>query len=206
MNKDEMQDTFTGGINEFPDSVNRLRYSEGDTGAEDILLGDKEDQPVQRPNFRETSKPLATVFDVTVFDVAEYILQRLGRMSTMKLQKLVYYCQAWSLVWDERPLFNEPIEAWANGPVVPKLFYFHRGMFDIEKISIGNPSLLSKEERSTINAVLDFYGKKSAQWLIDLSHDENPWQEARRGLPESSRGSRIISHESMANYYSSLRP
>lgn len=42
-----------------------------------------------------------------VSDVAAYILQKHGRMTTMKLQKLVYYSQAWSLVWDEKPLFQE---------------------------------------------------------------------------------------------------
>lgn len=58
----------------------------------------------------------------TVFDVAEYILQKLGEVTTMKLQKLVYYCQAWSLVWDEQPLFEDDFQAWANGPVCPALF------------------------------------------------------------------------------------
>jgi uncharacterized phage-associated protein len=64
-----------------------------------------------------------------VFDVAGYILQQKGQVTTWKLQKLVYYSQAWSLVWDERPLFQERIEAWANGPVCPDLYQVHRGAF-----------------------------------------------------------------------------
>lgn len=51
-----------------------------------------------------------------VFDVAKYILVQRGEMSTMKLQKLCYYCQAWSLVWDDKPLFEEEFQAWANVP------------------------------------------------------------------------------------------
>ena len=47
----------------------------------------------------------------TVFDVAKYILEKKGTMSTMKLQKLCYYSQAWSLVWDDQPLFNEDFES-----------------------------------------------------------------------------------------------
>ena len=58
-----------------------------------------------------------------VKDVAQYILEKQGDMTTIKLQKLVYYCQAWALVWTEAPLFEEKIEAWANGPVTPELFY-----------------------------------------------------------------------------------
>ena len=55
-------------------------------------------------------------------DVAAYILKKCGNMSHMKLQKLMYYAQAWSLVWDEEPLFPERIEAWVNGPVVRPLY------------------------------------------------------------------------------------
>ena len=50
-------------------------------------------------------------------------------MSTMKLQKLCYYSQAWALVWDDAPLFNEDFQAWANGPVCPELFYKAQGNY-----------------------------------------------------------------------------
>ena len=150
-----------------------------------------------------------TVVNVTgeiafVFDVAAYIVGKLGPMSSMKLQKLVYYCQAWSLVWDEASLFSETIEAWANGPVIPELFSYHRGQFTISEILIGNVDNLNANQIETIDAVLDFYGKKQAQWLIDLSHSEKPWQSARKGLPENVSSNREISIESMAEYYSSI--
>ena len=64
-----------------------------------------------------------------VFDLALYILQVAGEMTTLRLQKLIYFCQAHALVWDDEPIFYEPIEAWANGPVVRELFNFHRGMY-----------------------------------------------------------------------------
>ncbi len=141
---------------------------------------------------------------VCVFDVAAYILEKKGSMSTMKLQKLVYYSQAWSLVWDEKPLFKEPIEAWANGPVVRTLFDFHRGMFDISSMPLGNSRLLNQEQCETVDAVLDYYGDKSAQWLIELTHLEDPWLEARKGLLGLERGNRVISWDSIAEYYSSI--
>ena len=64
-----------------------------------------------------------------VYDVAKYVLKKLGSMSTMKLQKEVYYCQAWSLGWDGKSLFDEDFQAWANGPVCPELFSRHKGLF-----------------------------------------------------------------------------
>jgi uncharacterized phage-associated protein len=141
---------------------------------------------------------------LSVFDVGAYIQRKLGSVSAMKLQKLAYYCQAWSLVWDEKPLFKENIEAWVNGPVIKELFNHCRGNFIVDKVLIGNPDLLDAQQRETVDAVLNFYGEKTAQWLIDLSHSERPWQQAREGLSENERSSRIISYESMAEYYSSL--
>ncbi|MEA1884476.1 MAG: DUF4065 domain-containing protein, partial [Thermotogota bacterium] len=102
------------------------------------------------------------------------------------------------------PLFQEKIEAWANGPVVRDLFYFHRGQFSISSIPIGNPDLLNDVQKETVDAVLEFYGNKSAQWLIDLSHQEEPWQEARRGISPNAASHRIIRIDSIAEYYSSL--
>jgi uncharacterized phage-associated protein len=64
-----------------------------------------------------------------VYDVAAYVLHKYGRMTAMKLQKLLYYSQAWSLVWDEKPLFRARIEAWADGPIVREVYREHRGDF-----------------------------------------------------------------------------
>ncbi len=140
----------------------------------------------------------------SVHDVAARILQKQGRMSAMKLQKLVYYCQAWSLVWDDRPLFAEQIEAWANGPVVPALYNEHRGQFDVDCWPIGNPAKLDDNELETIDCVLNFYGEHNAQWLSDLTHAERPWRDARVGLDDGERGNHVITLESLMEFYSSL--
>ena len=144
---------------------------------------------------------------VSANDVAAYILRKKGGpISAMKLQKLVYYCQAWSLVWDDRPMFSEPIEAWANGPVVPVLYEQHKGRFQIESWPSGDPSKLDKDARETADIILETYGRKNAQWLSDLTHREKPWMAAREGLSVGERGSKVISLESMSEYYSSLPP
>lgn len=141
----------------------------------------------------------------SVFDVAAYILRKLGPMTTMKLQKLCYYAQAWSLVWDEEPLFNEKIEAWANGPVVPVLYEVHKGMFKITAASLpkGDPEVFSDAQRETMDLVLGEYGDKPSKWLIDLTHMEAPWKDARHGLPDGVPGYSEITHAAMAEFYSS---
>jgi uncharacterized phage-associated protein len=139
----------------------------------------------------------------TCFDVAEYILQQLGPLTTWKLQKLVYYCQAWSLVWDEEPLFDECIEAWSNGPVIPELYDYHRGQFIIDSVP-GDPDNLEEYQKDTIDSVLESYGDSSAQWLSDLTHMEEPWNEARQGLEIGEPCRNEITLSSMHEYYSSL--
>ena len=154
--------------------------------------------------WKESQNPDPEPPKIQVFDVAAYILAKMGAMTTMKLQKLVYYSQAWSLVWDEAPLFEEAIEAWANGPVVRELFDYHRGMYEISAMPLGNPRLLNQEQQETVDAVLEYYGDKSAQWLIELTHMEDPWKQARRGLQPLERGNRLMSLDTIADYYSSL--
>jgi len=141
-----------------------------------------------------------------VFDVAKYILQKQGTMTTMKLQKLVYYCQAWSLVWDEKPLFTEKVQAWASGPVVRELYDEHKGRFAISGIAKGDISNLTKEQKATIEAVLKAYCDKSAQWLADLTHMEKPWNDARLGYAPGDNCESEIALASMAEYYSSMLP
>ena len=154
--------------------------------------------------FEENKTVAVSNAHVSVFDVAAYILDRIGTISTIKLQKLVYYCQAWSLVWDDAPLFSEKIEAWVNGPVVRELFTFHRGSFLMSSVPIGSIGRLSKTQKETIDAVIKYYGKKTGQELVDISHLEDPWQIARKGLKQDERGENEISLESMAEYYLSI--
>src|SRR5262245_41409126 len=103
------------------------------------------------------------------------------RVSAAQEQRLEYHplaCQAWSIVWDDEEIFPEEIEAWKNGPVVRRLWDAHRGQYRVGQISGGNPDALTEAQRETVGLVLEFYGNKSAQWLSDLTHMEDPWKKA----------------------------
>ena len=140
-----------------------------------------------------------------VFDVAKYILERSGPMSSKKLQKLCYYCQAWSMVWTDQPLFDEEFHAWANGPVCRELFFKTQGQFRVRaEDETGGYGNLTEDEKDTINHVLDYYGDKDAQWLSQLTHMEAPWKSARENVPAGAGSDNLITKESMAMYYGSL--
>lgn len=141
-----------------------------------------------------------------VQDVAAYILRRQGAMSAMKLQKLVYYAQAWSIARHGRVLFHQRIQAWAHGPVVRELFDLHRGQFVVSSLPGGRPEVLSADERRHIDGVLLSYAHLSADTLSSMTHRERPWVDARSGIPAGARSWAEISHESMRRYYGVRQP
>ena len=142
----------------------------------------------------------------SVFRLANYILGKQGPMTAMKLQKLLYYSQAWSLVWDEKTIFSKKIKAWANGPIIPEVYQRHKGKFKLEKnfFSSKKKADFTTEQQETIHAVLKGYGNKSAFYLSELTHQEDPWKNARQGIKPGERSNIEITHASMAEYYSSL--
>ncbi len=142
----------------------------------------------------------------SVLDVARYVIKAKHPITTMKLQKLVYYCQAWSLAWDEMPLFPEDFEAWANGPVCPQLYEKHRGLFRLYDDFLNNvPDYAFMDaETDTMDSVLNHYGDKSPEWLSQLTHMEYPWKAARGDTPLGEPCHNIITKESMMDYYGGL--
>lgn len=141
-----------------------------------------------------------------VADVAALVMQSLESASTMKLQKLLYYCQGWHLAWEGEPLFDEAIEAWANGPVVRDIYNRHRGRFMLSHPwpAEGNPGRLGVHESESVEAVVDMYGDWSARQLALATHRERPWIEARRGLTPGSRGNNEIDLEVMLDFFTGL--
>jgi uncharacterized phage-associated protein len=139
---------------------------------------------------------------VNVFDVAKYILHAIGeKISTMKLQKLCYYCQAWHLAWYGESLFPENFERWDNGPVCKELFNVHRGWFticedEIKKKYLGGKQL-SLDEIRTIDQILEDYGMYNGAQLSEIAHGEDPWKNTPKG--------EVIPNEVMEEYYKNLK-
>lgn len=141
----------------------------------------------------------------SVHDVAAYILSKKSPITALKLQKLVYYSQAWSLVWDQDELFPEEFLAFANGPVVYELWNQYRSQFNILNSTCGSPEMLTPVQRETIDVILDSYGNLSASQLSLLTHSEDPWKIARNGIADLEPSSEVITKTSMAEYYSQVQ-
>jgi uncharacterized phage-associated protein len=146
------------------------------------------------------------------FDVADFLVCNAGHpeyeisdLTPLKLQKLLYYCQAWSLVFRNSPLFIDRIEAWVHGPVVPRVYHKYKE-FGCSPIS-GHRSLKSSATADVLKIlekVLKSYGRKNGRFLEHLTHSELPWKLARKGLEPMQKSQRVISLDWMKSYYSSF--
>jgi len=134
-------------------------------------------------------------------DVARYILDNFGDMTTMKLQKLVYYCQAYCLAWYYRPMFDEKVRAWTNGPVVYELFNEHRGIHIINSndLEAGNPHNLGEEERDVIESVCEAFQGLTGWELRNRTRKEDPWVDNFR--EEDTWHNVEIPQEQMKQFY-----
>ena len=141
-------------------------------------------------------------------DIARYFLCRVDReagdtISPLKLQKLVYYAQAWSLVFRNKPLFFQDIEAWVSRPIICDVWdeykpYHYRDIPPPEELEIK----FAKDEVEVLEEVWDAYGELSARHLKELTHSETPWLNARKDLEPAQPSNNIISQSDMKAFYS----
>lgn len=148
----------------------------------------------------------------TAFDVARCLIDIAASeeepeyLSHLRLQKLLYYTQAWSLALRGKPMFEDQIEAWANGPVVRTL-YSTFSPYGYGSIAPGSLSFecspLDGDDYDFVAGVWESYKGYSATSLRDMTHNETPWIEARKGYAPGERCNVPITHEAMRSYFAS---
>src|SRR5438128_11285053 len=104
-------------------------------------------------------------------------------LSHLRLQKLLYYVQGWSLALRGKPMFDNKIEAWTHGPVVRDLYHRFavKGVQCLTPEDFGDPQNLTDDDREFISEVWNAYKEYSASSLWQMTHQEAPWKETRRG-------------------------
>ncbi len=151
----------------------------------------------------------------TVHDVVDYITLKLDEaksgLNTLKLQKLAYYTQAWRLALKNERLFHGGFQAWIHGPVNRELydrFSKTHMMYDLVKASDIRPEFdlekMPKEVREHIDEVLEAYARFSGPQLESMTHDEEPWIQARGGRKASERCETEIDEALMASFYKKM--
>jgi uncharacterized phage-associated protein len=145
--------------------------------------------------------------EVTAQEVADYVIhvahEAGAPLSNLKLQKILYYAQAWHLAIFDQRLFPETFEAWVHGPVIPELYrkYQSTGWRDIEP-SAEKPGF-SPELEEFLRELLEEYLPLDAYRLELMTHREDPWIHARNGLPIDAPSNQTIDESDMRDYYRS---
>ena len=120
-------------------------------------------------------------------------------MTNMKLQKMLYYQQGFHLAYFGTPLFDEVIQAWMYGPVVPSMYekYKDCGYNGIEPDRAMTFIFEQKNELALFNEVCKVYGAYSAIGLMNMTHDETPW----KTTPTGEGDGHIITKEKMQSFF-----
>jgi len=148
-----------------------------------------------------------------IHDICDYIILRLraeegSDLNHLKLQKLLYYSQAWYLAFGFGSLFNGKFQAWIHGPVNrdvynrfrdTKYMYSDVGINDVINQNVVNE--LNSQAKMHIDTILDSYAKYTPSQLEAMTHEEDPWILARKGFGENQRCEVEIDEKLMEQYY-----
>jgi uncharacterized phage-associated protein len=143
--------------------------------------------------------------EITAHQVADYFIafsRDVGDpLTNLKLQKLLYYAQGWYLALYDKPLFPDRIEAWPHGPVVPPVYgRFKRWRWDAIGDEIGPPDL-PEDVRAHLEEVIRVFGGFTAFALEQMTHQEDPWKDARGDIPLDAPSNAVIQHDSLARFF-----
>ncbi|MDE6564624.1 MAG: DUF4065 domain-containing protein [Muribaculaceae bacterium] len=123
-----------------------------------------------------------------VLDIANKLLSHAANsgegelMSNMKLQKMLYYQQGFHIAYFDTPLFEENIEAWMYGPVVPDVYEYFKGSGSNGLEPFEDEIPLADVEEALFNEVFRVYGAFSASGLMNMTHKEYPWLSTSTGV------------------------
>lgn len=154
----------------------------------------------------------------SVMDVARYVInysnEKGYKITNLKLQKLLYFIQAIFLTNKDYQCFEERIEAWDYGPVVPDVYkefkkygsssiptissysVFNEETWKIEEHTVDS-NLICEEDRILIDGVIDHFSNKTANDLVNLTHKQSPWRDVYKKWSNEE-----ITPESIKEYFS----
>lgn len=140
-----------------------------------------------------------SVIDIANKVLASTDLNQGETISNLKLQKILYYLQGFFIAVFDKKLFDEKIEAWQYGPVVPEAYFHFKELGQAALMLNGDESIinLSDAEEKLFEEVMEEYGQFSAIKLMKMTHAEPPWRKTFYDKPQSE-----ISYELLKDYFS----
>lgn len=168
---------------------------------------------MKKINFFKRKNNILDVLDVSRY-IIKYSDEKLNGISNLKLQKILYFVQAYYLITDNKLCFKEDIVATSYGPVVFKAYnelkgfgalpipYFAR-YIEYDKNNLWtaeekffDDKVIPKKDKEKINFILETFKDYSSTELNELVFNQEPWQKA------NLRVDKIIKPIELKKYFS----
>ncbi len=139
--------------------------------------------------------------------VIAYVFEKLEEVTPLMLQKLLYFIQGIYSALYGRPVFTEDCKAWIHGPVYPEVYDLFRDFkynpIDDERFALleGTADALTDDEKKVIDLVVNTFGMYGGKALERITHNEDPWKEARKGYGDGIPSSELLPKERIMKYY-----
>lgn len=157
----------------------------------------------------EAADSIEGLFSVSdkMLQVIAYIFEKLEEVSPLVLQKLLYFIQGVYSALYGKALFQEECRAWVHSPVYPEVYElfsdFKYNPIDDARFAMldGAADALTKEEKDVVDLVVNTFGMYGGKMLEKITHNEDPWKEARKGYGDNVPSSELLSKERIMKYY-----
>ncbi|MBO5155502.1 MAG: DUF4065 domain-containing protein [Eubacterium sp.] len=155
------------------------------------------------------AESIESLFSVSdkMLRVIAYIFEKLEEVTPLMLQKLLYFIQGVYSALHGRPIFEEDCRAWIHGPVYPEVYDLFRDFkynpIDDARFALleGTEDALTDDEKRVIDLVVNTFGMYGGKVLEKITHNEDPWKEARKGYGDSIPSSELLPKERIMKYY-----
>jgi len=137
--------------------------------------------------------------EIKAENVAKYFYNKNDKLTDKQIQKLTYYAYAWYYTKYKTRLFDESPQAWIHGPVFMSLYK----ILENDELVYANTDCIEENRNASnlLDIIYRVYGKLSGTQLERLTHSEEPWKKARRGLNPTDKSREKIKDEDIIAYY-----
>ena len=140
--------------------------------------------------------------------LADYLLAEMRErgevLTPLKLQKMMFYADAWHLALYDREITGEKFKAWVHGPVLISQYHRFKDFRWMPITSEITKPEVSPDLKSHLDEIIDIFGSETAVALERMTHQEAPWLEARGDIPDDEPCDNYISKKTTAEYYRDL--
>ena len=154
------------------------------------------------------NKGVISMDKTNIMNVAVFFLNIVDRdagstITPLKLQKILYYSQGYYLAMNNKELFKEEFQAWAHGPANPKIYdsYKKYGCNAIDKPAVKDVPNFGTNIQEFLYDIWNTFGIYDGKYLEELTHQEEPWINARKGYEPGEICNNIITKESMKKFF-----